>query len=106
MASLIHRALIAALSAVAWTSATASCLAYEPAEVTLVGKVSFRTFAGPPNYQSVANGDTAERVALLELTAPICVRSNTSDLINVSRDDIKIVQLVLMRKINIEDGQA
>jgi hypothetical protein len=53
------------------------CLNYEPDTVTLSGAIKPRTFAGPPNYQSVAKGDAREDVWLLELRKPICVSEKT-----------------------------
>lgn len=50
------------------------CLRLSPNQVLeLKGRLSVRTFPGPPNYESVAKGDTAERTYLLELPRPICV---------------------------------
>lgn len=50
-----------------------SCIASEPEEVLLTGRMRRRTFAGPPNYESLAKGDQPERVWLFHLTKPICV---------------------------------
>jgi hypothetical protein len=96
MAFLMHRLLIAALLASGPGIAMSACLSYGPTEVTLVGMVNFKTFAGPPNYESIASGDRAERVALLDLKEPICVRGKSPDLINEPRDGITAVQLVIM----------
>ncbi len=49
-----------------------SCLAYGK-RVTLAGKLIRQTFPGPPNYESVANGDKPETNWYIELTAPMCV---------------------------------
>lgn len=40
--------------------------------VTLAGKLTVRTFAGPPNYESIAGGDLEERAFILELPRLIC----------------------------------
>jgi Domain of unknown function (DUF4431) len=98
MTFLIRRFLIAALLASGPGIALSACLSYEPTEVTLVGVVTFKTFAGPPNYESVASGDRAERVAVLELKEPICVRGKSPDLINEPRDGIMTVQLVIISR--------
>jgi len=92
----MRQLLVATLLACGPGIAISACLSYEPSEVTLVGVVKFKTFAGPPNYKSIAAGDRAERVLILELKDPICVRSKSPDLINVPRDDITTVQLVVM----------
>ena len=33
------------------------CLSYQPAAVTLKGVIARETFAGPPNYESIKDGD-------------------------------------------------
>ncbi|HSE16279.1 MAG TPA: DUF4431 domain-containing protein [Pyrinomonadaceae bacterium] len=53
-----------------------SCLSYEPDTVSLKGKIKRRTFAGPPNYESVAKGDRPERMWVLHLSRPICVSAS------------------------------
>lgn len=40
--------------------------------VTLAGKLTVRTFPGPPNYESIAGGDLEERAFILELPRLIC----------------------------------
>jgi hypothetical protein len=59
-----------------------SCLSYEPATVTLKGEINRKTFAGPPNYESIDDGDKPETYWILHLTNPICVDGNGS-----GRDD-------------------
>ncbi len=54
-----------------------TCLTYEPDTVVLKGTIRRHTFAGPPNYESVAKGDQAETVWLLHLTRPICVSASS-----------------------------
>ena len=49
------------------------CLKYEPEVVELVGKVKRHTFPGPPNYESVEQGDRPETYWVLCLSKPICV---------------------------------
>jgi hypothetical protein len=41
--------------------------------VRATGRLSVRTFPGPPGYESVAHGDLAERVYLMKLPEPICI---------------------------------
>ena len=57
----------------AGTSAN-ECQNYQNAQ--LVGTLQQQTFAGPPNYESIAAGDKAERYFLLKLSAPICVNAD------------------------------
>ena len=54
-----------------------TCLSYEPDTIVLKGTMQQHTFAGPPNYESVANGDRAERVWVLHLAQPICVSASS-----------------------------
>ena len=57
------------------SSAKAACMdvsAGSP-QVILVGNVSKQVFPGPPNYESVANGDMPEQAWILLLDAPICI---------------------------------
>lgn len=42
-------------------------------EITLAGKLTTQLFAGPPNYESIAAGDSEERAFILELSDRICV---------------------------------
>ena len=61
------------------------CLSYDPATVTLRGKLRRSTFAGPPNYESIKKGDAPETYWILHLTRPICVsgdepEKNVSDI--------------------------
>lgn len=40
--------------------------------VTVSGRLTERLFAGPPNYESIAQGDAEERALILELPRRIC----------------------------------
>lgn len=74
----------------------ARCLRYEPARVTLVGVLSFRTVPGPPNYTSVARGDYPETVAILTLDEPACVSGDPQSRLNWrGHARVTEVQLVL-----------
>jgi len=53
-----------------------TCLTYEPDTVSLKGTIKRRTFAGPPNYESVAKGDQPEVMWVLHLARPICVSAS------------------------------
>lgn len=55
---------------------TQKCVAYEPDTVSLTGTIKRRTFAGPPNYESIAKGDQREQVWVLRLARPICVSAS------------------------------
>jgi hypothetical protein len=64
------------------TAVLAECLHFEPVEVELSGTLAAREFPGPPNYESVAAGDRAERAFILVLTKPICVEADPKSEIN------------------------
>ena len=51
------------------------CLPYAPEPVTLEGTVSRQVFPGPPNFESVADGDEKLVYWILHLDSPICVGS-------------------------------
>jgi hypothetical protein len=53
-----------------------ACLSYEPTTVTLQGTIRRQTFPGPPNYESVEEGDEPETYWILHLTNPVCVDSD------------------------------
>ena len=48
-------------------------LSVSDAKITVTGKLSVQTFAGPPNYESIVNGDAEERALILEMPRRICV---------------------------------
>lgn len=77
------------------TDSGARCLSYEPAQVTLVGTLTSRTFPGPPNYHSIARGDHPETVFILTLDEPICVSGDPLSRLNSkSHSQVTEVQLV------------
>jgi hypothetical protein len=73
----------------------ADCLPYEPRSVQLTGRIAWRVFPGPPNYESIRNGDTPEEAWILHLAKPICVRADKKDEDNVAEDNVTDLQLVL-----------
>lgn len=73
-------------------AAAGGCLHYEPATAELTGVLRLHTFPGPPNYESVSAGDTAETGYYLHLSKPVCtVGAGESEAL----DDVRLVQLVL-----------
>lgn len=66
-------ALMVLLSAVVPLFAGNAVVTYEPAVVELTGKLDLQTFPGPPNYESIRNGDEIERHFYLRLDAPVDV---------------------------------
>ena len=72
--------------------AAAQCLEYEPKVVSLSGTVVQETHPGPPNYESVANGDKPEIIWVLKLKAPVCVlAANEIDVRENSQTEIQLV---------------
>jgi len=72
------------------------CLSYEPTVVRINGTVIERTFPGPPNYESIKDGDEPETYWLLVLRGPVCVdQGDPGDLINEGKKGIRRIQLVL-----------
>lgn len=49
-------------------------VSYKPTEALLTGRLVRRVFPGPPNYESIAKGDKAERPLLLELEHPFTAK--------------------------------
>lgn len=69
--------------------------------VTMVGKLTVQLFAGPPNYESIADGDAEERAFILELPRSICFTdaefadgSERFDRVHVSADDAALVAVL------------
>jgi hypothetical protein len=79
------RLLITVAFALAPLMAVAGCLTYER-EAALTGVV---------HYESVAAGDRAERVPILDLNAAVCIEGQGSDRIYVRREGVTSVRLVL-----------
>jgi hypothetical protein len=75
---------------------SSQCLSYEPSVVSITGSLIRKTFAGPPNYESVTRGDQPETYWLLRLSRPVCVSEDKADPdLNPPRASINQIQLVL-----------
>jgi hypothetical protein len=74
-------------------SAATQCLQYEPKVVSLSGVIVRETHPGPPNFESIANGDEPRTIWVLKLNKAICVFA--SDDVNVKEDNEKEIQLAL-----------
>ncbi len=48
-------------------------------EVTFTGTVSRETFPGPPNYESIDDGDTPETCWILTISTPQCVTTESME---------------------------
>jgi len=86
------RLLITVAFALAPLMAVAGCLTYER-EAALTGVV---------HHESVAAGDRAERVPILDLNAAVCIEGQGSDRIYVRREGVTSVQLVLPPELLIK----
>ena len=71
---------------------------YEPAQEELSGNLDIQTFPGLPNYESVANGDEAEKGLYLKLDNPIDVIATKVDANAETERNVKIVQLILIHQ--------
>jgi hypothetical protein len=76
------------------TTATADCLEYGPV-VQLTGNLVKKTFPGPPNFASVAQGDTPEVAWILHLDKPVCIKARPEDDFDVAVSHLQDLQLVL-----------
>jgi len=71
------------------------CLEYEPKTVTLEGYIKIITYPGPPNYESIKNGDRPEKCAILFLKEPICVKADPKSN-EYNEDEINQVRIQLV----------
>jgi len=77
----------------------AACLQYEPAAVSLRGKLLRRVYAAPPNYEDLHKGDRPETYWIIQLQSPTCVNEDKAEPdLNVFQRDIRSVQLVLTKE--------
>jgi hypothetical protein len=75
---------------VAW----ASCLKYEPAHVSLTGRVAIRQVFGPPGFGEDPAHDRKESQAFLELRAPICVEQGPDQYADTPEKGQRTITLV------------
>jgi hypothetical protein len=69
--------IVALLSATSWSgSVAAECLRY--GVVHLTGKLVQQTYPGPPDYESVTQGDEARVIWILQLDRGVCVVGSDS----------------------------
>jgi len=70
-------------------SANAACIDLkQTSSLSFEGALSYRIFAGPPNYEDVRKGDTPEPAYILSLDAPICATGD--DFLNPGKPFDKI----------------
>ncbi len=74
---------------------------FDNAAISLKGKIEIQTFPGPPNYESIKNGDSIEKCWFLKLEKPIDVLSISKE--ERDRDDpvfnVKIVQIAIQNDL-------
>lgn len=80
-----HFAFLLPLLLAASSAANAQCLPGQPAVVRLTGVLERVTFPGPPNYESVQDGDEAETYFVLRLPAQVCVRDDDQGVVSAAR---------------------
>jgi hypothetical protein len=73
-------------------------LSYEPTIVRIQGIIRQDTFPGPPNYESIKNGDKMEVYWILDLVSPVFVNGTPGDDINKAESNVTKMQLVLLPK--------
>ncbi len=71
------------------------CLKYEPATIELTGNTKRVTFPGPPNYESIEEGDKPERYWVLYLPNPICVDGDPDNEMNEAEQNVRSLQLII-----------
>ena len=74
-------------------------LRYEPENVTLTGRVVYRTFYGPPNYGETPKQDSRETQAILLLDSAVDVIGTPNDEINETERGVKAITLVSDRSL-------
>lgn len=92
---LIPRALLCLGLALPSLAMATPCQEFEPATARLEGKLERQTFPGPPNFESVENGDEARTGFYLTLAEPACVKGNDYEADMGAEQDVRLVQLVL-----------
>jgi len=63
-----------------------SCLSYEPSSVRLIGELVRQVRPGPPNYESIQQGDAPEATFFVVLKRPICVSGDSASELNTETE--------------------
>jgi hypothetical protein len=73
------------------SSANAACIDLKQKDpLSFQGRLNYRIFPGPPNYEDVRKGDTPEPTYILKLEEPICATGNEFVDPNTKFDRIQI----------------
>jgi hypothetical protein len=68
--------------------------------VKIAGTLVRRTFAGPPNYESVRHGDAPETYWLVQLSEPACIIGDSTERdLNQAHANIREIQLVVDKDV-------
>ncbi len=106
---LIPRALLCLGLCLPTLALATPCQEFEPATAHLEGKLERQTHPGPPNFESIENGDEARTGFYLVLAEPACVKGNDYETDMGAEQDVRLVQLVLdeagYRKLEPHLGQ-
>src|SRR5262245_54399986 len=81
-----------------------SCLAYGP-QVSLNGTLRSQVFPGPPNYQSIKQGDSKETAIILRLRRTTCTTGNDPSGVDVPEKNICEMQLVITESADWQTGR-
>ena len=65
---------------------------YEPFIDTLTGVIHRETFPGPPNYESIKDGDEIESYGILFLDQPIAVQQGSEE--DVAESNVSKTQII------------
>ncbi len=73
---LINKCLVVSLALIASGHAYADCISVDGSVLNVTGVLSKQTFPGPPNYESIENGDKAETHWLVSTDEEYCVNDS------------------------------
>lgn len=82
-------------------------LHYEPAIVELAGTIEQQTFPGPPNYESIAEGDKIEKGWYLRLFEPVDIVETKNDDPSANSEterNVKIMHLTWHRSPKLKEA--
>jgi hypothetical protein len=78
-------------------------LEYGPVVVRVTGRLIQRVFPGPPNYESIQQGDARETQWLVRLLTPLCVNGNPDSELNTEAESgITEIQLVITNATDLK----
>lgn len=83
-----------------WCFGNNRIVQFEPEIIELAGTLDLQTFPGPPNYESIQNGDEMERHFYLKLDFPVDVVPKGKRPLNDSEleRNVKTIQLAISSK--------